>query len=47
MKDNDHSHATNNNYKVAAAAGNATMQYTYTVMQLTVRGCYPVTLDYF
>ncbi|PBK88744.1 hypothetical protein ARMGADRAFT_355974 [Armillaria gallica] len=35
MKDNDPSHATNNNYKVAAAAGNATMQYTYTVMQLT------------
>ncbi|KAK0477627.1 hypothetical protein IW261DRAFT_1420912 [Armillaria novae-zelandiae] len=36
MKDNDPSNTANNNYKVAAAAGNATMEYPYTMMQLTI-----------
>ncbi|KAK0433723.1 hypothetical protein EV421DRAFT_1378685 [Armillaria borealis] len=36
MRDSDPSNAANNNYKVAAAAGNATMEYPYTVMRLTI-----------
>ncbi|KAK0444997.1 uncharacterized protein EV420DRAFT_1572881 [Desarmillaria tabescens] len=36
MKDSDPSNAANGNYKVAAAAGNATMEYQHTVMRLTI-----------